>query len=32
MQYPEERWDEHLPEHYRGAPALVTDEQAASAA
>ncbi len=27
MQYPEERWDEHLPEHYRGAPTLVTDEQ-----
>jgi NADH-quinone oxidoreductase subunit I len=26
MQYPEEKWDEHLPEHYRGAPALVTDE------
>jgi NADH-quinone oxidoreductase subunit I len=27
MQYPEERWNDHLPEHYRGAPALVTDEQ-----
>jgi len=27
MQYPEEKWDAHLPEHYRGAPALVTDEQ-----
>ncbi len=27
MQYPEEKWDEHLPEYYRGAPALVTDEQ-----
>jgi NADH-quinone oxidoreductase subunit I len=27
MQYPEQRWDEHLPEYYRGAPALVTDEQ-----
>ena len=27
MQFPEQRWDEHLPEHYRGAPALVTDEQ-----
>ncbi len=27
MQYPEEKWDENLPEHYRGAPALVTDEQ-----
>jgi NADH-quinone oxidoreductase subunit I len=26
MQYPEEKWDAHLPEHYRGAPALVTDE------
>ncbi|MGY8639932.1 MAG: NuoI/complex I 23 kDa subunit family protein [Verrucomicrobiales bacterium] len=27
MQYPEERWDDHLPEYYRGAPALVTDVQ-----
>jgi NADH-quinone oxidoreductase subunit I len=27
MQFPEQRWDEHLPEYYRGAPALVTDEQ-----
>ena len=27
MQYPEQRWDEKLPEHYRGAPALVKDEQ-----
>jgi NADH-quinone oxidoreductase subunit I len=27
MQYPEQKWDEHLPEYYRGAPALVTDEQ-----
>ncbi|MFM7181788.1 MAG: NuoI/complex I 23 kDa subunit family protein [Verrucomicrobiales bacterium] len=27
MQYPEEKWDSHLPEYYRGAPALVTDEQ-----
>jgi NADH-quinone oxidoreductase subunit I len=27
MQYPEQKWDDHLPEHYRGAPALVTDEQ-----
>lgn len=27
MQYPEEKWNESLPEHYRGAPALVTDEQ-----
>ena len=26
MQYPEVKWDSHLPEHYRGAPALVTDE------
>lgn len=26
MQYPEEKWDSHLPEHYRGAPTLVTDE------
>ena len=27
MQYPEQTWDAHLPEYYRGAPALVTDEQ-----
>lgn len=27
MQYPEENWDKSMPEHYRGAPALVTDEQ-----
>jgi NADH-quinone oxidoreductase subunit I len=27
MQYPEERWDAHLPPHYRGAPTLVKDEQ-----
>lgn len=27
MQYPEEKWDANLPDHYRGAPALVTDEQ-----
>jgi NADH-quinone oxidoreductase subunit I len=27
MQYPEERWDSQLPEHYRGAPTLVKDEQ-----
>ena len=27
MQYPEQKWDEHLPEYYRGVPALVTDEQ-----
>ncbi len=26
MQYPEEKWDSHLPAHYRGAPALVKDE------
>ena len=26
MQYPEEKWDSHLPEYYRGAPTLVTDE------
>jgi len=28
MQYPETKWDDHLPEYYRGVPALVTDEQA----
>jgi NADH-quinone oxidoreductase subunit I len=27
MEYPEEKWDAHLPTYYRGAPALVTDEQ-----
>lgn len=27
MQFPEQRWDDHLPEYYRGVPALVTDEQ-----
>jgi formate hydrogenlyase subunit 6/NADH:ubiquinone oxidoreductase subunit I len=27
MQYPEQKWDAQLPEYYRGAPALVTDEQ-----
>jgi len=27
MQYPEEKWDSSLPDHYRGAPTLVTDEQ-----
>ena len=27
MQFPEQRWDQHLPDYYRGAPALVTDEQ-----
>ena len=26
MQYPEEKWDAHMPEHYRGAPTLVKDE------
>jgi NADH-quinone oxidoreductase subunit I len=26
MQYPEEKWDAELPEHYRGAPTLVKDE------
>lgn len=26
MQYPEEKWDSHLPEWYRGAPTLVKDE------
>ncbi len=26
MQYPEEKWDSHLPSYYRGAPALVADE------
>ena len=26
MQYPEQKWDESLPEWYRGAPTLVTDE------
>ena len=26
MQYPEEKWDSHMPEHYRGRPTLVTDE------
>lgn len=25
MQYPEQRWDNSLPEYYRGAPTLVTD-------
>ena len=27
MQYPEERWDDPLPEYYRGVPALVRDEE-----
>ena len=26
MQYPEEKWDQQLPAHYRGAPTLVKDE------
>jgi len=26
MQYPEQKWDSHLPEHYRGAPTLVADD------
>lgn len=26
MQYPEEKWDANLPDHYRGAPTLVVDE------
>jgi NADH-quinone oxidoreductase subunit I len=26
MEYPEEKWDDQLPEHYRGAPTLVSDE------
>jgi NADH-quinone oxidoreductase subunit I len=26
MQYPEEKWDKSMPEHYRGAPTLVTDQ------
>jgi len=26
MEYPEQKWDSHLPEHYRGAPTLVKDE------
>ena len=25
MQYPEQKWDRHLPDYYRGAPALVRD-------
>ena len=27
MQYPEQKWDTHMPDHYRGAPALVKDER-----
>jgi len=26
MQYPDEKWDTHLPPHYRGAPTLVNDD------
>ncbi len=26
LQYPEQKWDENLPAHYRGAPTLVKDE------
>src|SRR5207248_11630346 len=26
MQYPERKWDSHLPDYYPGAPALVRDE------
>ncbi len=26
MQYPEEKWDNSLPDHFRGAPTLVRDE------
>ena len=26
MQYPEEKWDSHMPPWYRGAPTLVADE------
>ena len=26
MQYPEQKWDGNLPDYYRGAPALVRDE------
>src|SRR5579862_6302872 len=26
MQYPEEKWDSHMPPHYRGAPTLVRDD------
>src|ERR1041385_6374729 len=25
MEYPEQKWDPNLPEHFRGAPALVRD-------
>ena len=27
MQYPEEKWDSMMPEHYRGAPTLVKDHK-----
>lgn len=26
MQYPEQKWDDHMPSYYRGAPTLVTDK------
>ena len=26
MEYPEQKWDANMPEHYRGAPTLVKDE------
>lgn len=27
MQFPDTRWDDRMPDYYRGAPVLVTDEQ-----
>jgi NADH-quinone oxidoreductase subunit I len=27
MEYPEEKWDSRMPEHYRGAPTLVMDDK-----
>lgn len=27
MQYPEQKWDDHMPEYYRGTPALVVNEE-----
>jgi len=27
MQYPEQKWDSQMPDHYRGAPTLVKDEK-----
>ena len=32
MQYPEQKWDSNLPDYYRGAPALVRDEDGACVA